>query len=89
MALKRDPYTSRGYLVFGSQSLEGSLGTAHEGAHLVDKVKQALGNGDTKEGMHFGVNTYKGHKNYGRFAHGINRFPEEEKVPGLRKLVEE
>ncbi|KAM0748527.1 Clavaminate synthase-like protein [Meredithblackwellia eburnea MCA 4105] len=89
VALRRDPVTSRGYLLIGSQALEGSLGTEHEGAHLVNKAAAALKTGDQKEGFTMGVETPKGHKNYGRHAHGDNRLPSEDRLPGIKAFADE
>ncbi|CAD6590545.1 MAG: hypothetical protein TREMPRED_005801 [Tremellales sp. Tagirdzhanova-0007] len=87
--LARDPETSRGYLMIGSQALEGSLGKGHEGAHILEKAQEAMKSGDQKEGFTITRDTPRDHKNYHRRAHGENQMPREEQVPGLRTLGED
>ncbi|KAM0754687.1 Clavaminate synthase-like protein [Meredithblackwellia eburnea MCA 4105] len=90
--LERDSWTNRGYELIGGQNLEGSLGKnkEHEGAHLVDKEQMSKKVGDSKEGLMMGYGGIKeGDEYWGRYAHGPNRLPPDELVPGLKGVVDE
>ncbi|KAK4050740.1 hypothetical protein OIO90_004962 [Microbotryomycetes sp. JL221] len=73
----RNTQTNRGYDILGGQALKGNIGVGHDDQQKKRSGDEdSTGENDMKEGWMVGPsNVNEQHEYWGRFGHGVNRLP--------------